>query len=86
MRDLILQLLPIVGVVRVPGVLQDKNARKPYVFKEPQVGTPFKTEGVPRVSNIEEHKEHLLKSDVFIEKFNEIKAETRGTFGTPDNE
>lgn len=53
MRDLILQLLPIVGVLRVPCVLQEENARKPYVFKEPQVRTPFKTEGVLRVSNID---------------------------------
>lgn len=53
MRNLILQLLPKISVLCVPGVLQVENAKKPYVFERNETGTPFQVIGVPSVPDDE---------------------------------
>jgi hypothetical protein len=85
MRDMILQLLPEVGVLGVPGVPQAGNPQKPYAFSPVKAGTPSQGAGVLSVPDFgAEHPEHLTHNKVFHEKANGIKEGTPRTPGTPD--
>lgn len=85
MREKLLQLLPEIGVLGVPGVPQTVSARKSYAFDTGSTGTPLDGAGVPSVLPPDsEHAEHPQKKQVFQEKTNEINTGTPRTLGTPD--
>lgn len=85
MREKLLQLLPEIGVLGVPGVPKPVSARKPYAFDGGSTGTPFGGESVPSVpAPALEHAEHPQQKQVFRKKPNEISTGTPRTLGTPD--
>jgi len=86
MRDMILQLLPEIGVLGVPSVPQAGNPQRPYAFDKTKIGTPSQATGVPSVPNLNstKHPEHLIQSRCSMQKANKINTGTPSTPRTPD--